>query len=102
MPRQYSHQFRERVLSLLDEGRRVDDLAKDLGVSAATIYKWRRQASVDAGEAPGTTSAEAAELVDAKRRIHQLEEELRATRLAASMLKDQGIRPKGGSRSSKP
>lgn len=37
MPRQDSHQFRERVLSLLDEGRRVDDLAQDLGVSAATI-----------------------------------------------------------------
>ncbi|RJN32131.1 transposase [Nesterenkonia natronophila] len=49
MPRQYSHQFRERVLSLLDKGRRVDDLAQDLGVSAATIYKWRHQARVEAG-----------------------------------------------------
>lgn len=102
MPRQYSHQFRERVLSLLEEGRRVDDLAQDLGISAATIYRWRYQARIDAGEAAGATSQEAAELADAKRRIRQLEEELKATQLAASMLKDEGIRPKGGSRSWKP
>ena len=102
MPRQYSHQFRERVLSLLDEGRRVDDLAQDLGISAATIYRWRHQVRIDTGEAPGTTNWEAAELADAKRRIQQLEEELKVTQLAASMLKDEGIRPKGGSRSFKP
>lgn len=94
MPRQYSHQFRQRVLALIDEGRRVDDLANDLGISAATIYRWRHQARIDAGQTPGTTSTEAAELADAHRRIRQLEEELKATRLAASMLKDEGIRPK--------
>ncbi len=102
MPRQYSHQFRDRVLSLVDEGRRVDDLAKDLGISAGTIYRWRHQARIDAGELAGATSQQATERADAKRRIRQLEEELKATRLAASMLKDEGIRPKGGSRSSKP
>lgn len=98
MPRQYSHQFRQRVLALLDEGRRVDDLANDLGISAATIYRWRQQGRIDAGQTPGTTSTEAAELADAHRRIRQLEEELKTTQLAASMLKDEGIRPKGGSR----
>lgn len=35
MPRQHSHQFRERALSVVAEGSRVDDLPKDLGDSAA-------------------------------------------------------------------
>lgn len=51
---------------------------------------------------PWLNTAMASELADAKRRIRELEEELRATKLAASMLKDDGIRPKGASRSLKP
>lgn len=98
MPRQYSPQFRQRVLALLEEGRKVEPLADELGISSATIYRWRHQGRVDAGMVAGTTSADAVALADAKRRIRQLEEELKATRLAASMLRDEGIRPKGGSR----
>ena len=98
MPRQYSSQFRERVLGLLEEGRKVEPLADELGISPATIYRWRHQSLVDACLVAGTTSADAVALADARRRIRQLEEELKATRLAASMLRDEGIRPKGGSR----
>lgn len=99
MPRQYSHQFRERALALLDDGRGVEALAIELGISTATVYRWRHQSRIDAEQVSGTTTVEGAELADAKRRIRQLEEELKATQLAASMLKDEGIRPKGGSRS---
>ncbi|MFC4245358.1 transposase [Gryllotalpicola reticulitermitis] len=102
MPRRYSHQFRERVLALVRDGRDVGDLAAELGVASATIYRWRRQERIDVGEIPGTDSTVAAELADARRRIRELEDELSATRLAASMLRDQGIRPKGGSRSLQP
>lgn len=83
---------------MLTEGREPKQLAQELGISSATIYRWRHQARIDAGEVPGTTSQDAAELADARRRIRQLEEELKATRLAASMLKDEGIRPKDVSR----
>lgn len=102
MPRQYSPQFRERVLALVKEGRDPVALAKELGIASATVYRWRRQERIDAGVLPGTDSRVAAELADARRRIRELEEELAATKLAASMLKDEGIRPKGGSRSSRP
>lgn len=98
MPQQSPPQFRERVLSLLGEGRLVKELAGQLAISSATIYRWRHQDRVDAGQVPGTTSQDAAALAGARRRIRELEEELKATQLAASMLNDEGIRPKGGSR----
>lgn len=102
MPRQYSSQFRERVVALAQDRRDVRDLANELGIAAATIYRWQRQARIGAGEIVGINNAIASELTDAKRRIRDLGEELTATRLAASLLKDVGIPPKGGSRSFKP
>ena len=41
--RGYPPEFRKRVLDLLDAGRKVVDLARDLGISNQTIYAWRRQ-----------------------------------------------------------
>ena len=102
MPRQYSVQFRDRVLGLVDQGRDVGELASELGISSATIYRWRQQARVDAREFAGVNSAVAAELADARRRIRELEEELAATQFAATMLRDENIRPKGGSQSLRP
>jgi transposase-like protein len=55
MPRQYSTQFRERVLGLVDEGRDIVELAGELEISSATIYRWRKQSKVDAGEIAGVT-----------------------------------------------
>ena len=102
MPRQYSVQFRSRVLGLVEQGRDVRKLASELGISSATVYRWRQQERVDAGEIAGVNSAIAVELADAKKRIRELEEELAATQFAATMLRDENLRPKRGSRSSKP
>ena len=74
--RGYPPEFRRRVLDLLASGRRVSDLARDLGVSDQTIYTWRRQERIDRGLVPGLTSVERAELTAAKRRILELEAEL--------------------------
>jgi transposase len=54
---------------------------------------------IDAGEEPGLTTAERAELVRARRRITELETELAIHRRAAELLKD-GDDPKGGLRRS--
>ncbi len=98
MPRQYSPQFRQRALSLLAAGRSVGQLAAELRIGAATLYRWQHQDRIDAGEIPGPNTVQAVELADAKRRIREVEEELHATKLAASMLNDDGISPKDDSR----
>jgi len=96
----YPPEFRRRILDLLDAGRKVVDLARDLGISDQTIYTWRRQESIDRGLVPGLTSAEREELAAAKRRIRELEAELAIHRRASELLAERSD-PKGGARPSR-
>jgi transposase-like protein len=73
MPKRYPPEFRRRGLDLLDAGKKVAEVARDLEVSDQTIYNWRRQERIDRGLAPGTTTTESTELRNARRRIAQLE-----------------------------
>jgi putative transposase len=86
--RGYQPEFRRKVLDLIDAGRKVADVALDLGISTQTIYNWRRQHRIDQGLEPGLSSGERAELLAARRRIVQLETELKIARRAAELLKD--------------
>jgi transposase InsO family protein/transposase-like protein len=94
MARRYPPEFRRRVLDLVASGRKVADVARDLGVSGQTIYNWRNQDLIDRGERPGLRSEELAELRAARRRIAALEAELAATRRAQELLKE-AVPPKG-------
>jgi len=85
------------VVDLLATGRKVADVARDLGVSEQVIYGWRRQERVDRGLEPGVSTLERAELAAAKGRIRELEAELAVHRRAAELLKET-VDPKGGSR----
>ncbi|GGB99941.1 hypothetical protein GCM10010972_10890 [Cellulomonas carbonis] len=98
--RGYPPEFRRRVLDLVASGRSVADVARDLGISEESIYTWRRQDRIDAGLAPGLTSAEKVELTAAKRRIAELEAELAVHRRASELL-GKVVLPKGGSRPSR-
>jgi len=60
---------------------------------------WR-QDRIDQGLEAGLTSAERAELLSARRRIHEQETELAIHRRAAELLKNT-TSPKGGSRQSR-
>ena len=95
--RGYSPEFRQRVLTLIASGRKVDEVARDLGISDQTVYIWRRQERIDRGEEPGLRSIERAELTAAKRRITELEAELAVHRRATELLKER-TDPKFGSR----
>ncbi|WP_184778471.1 IS3 family transposase [Amycolatopsis jiangsuensis] len=91
--RGYPPEFRRRVLDLIEAGRKVADVAHDLGLSDQTIYSWRRQDRIDRGLESGLTSAEKAELTAAKKKIAELESELAVHRRATELLKE-AVRPK--------
>ena len=96
----YPAEFRRKVLDLLAEGRTVASIAHDLDVSEQTIYNWRRQDRIDRGAQVGLTTAERGELSAAKKRIAELETELKVARRAVDVLKEQ-TSPKGGTRRSR-
>lgn len=98
--RGYPPEFRRKVLDLVDGGRTITDVARDLGISGQSIYTWRRQDRIDKGLESGLTSGEKAELVAARRRIAELETELEVARRAAELLKE-ATRPKRGTRPSR-
>ncbi|MCX5044616.1 IS3 family transposase [Aldersonia sp. NBC_00410] len=89
----YPPEFRRRVLDLVEAGRKVADVARDLGISDQTIYIWRRQERIERGLEPGLSSPEKAELAAAKQRIAQLEAELAVHRRATELMKE-AVRPK--------
>jgi transposase-like protein len=97
--RGYPEEFRRRVLDLIAAGRKVAQVADDLGISEQTIYTWRRQDRVDRGLEAGLSSAEKAELVAARKRIRELEAEVAVHRRATELLKEKSG-PKGDSRPS--
>ena len=97
--RGYSSEFRRRVLDLVEGGRRVTEIAIDLGISELTIYTWRRQARIDAGIEAGLSTSERGELTAAKRRVRELETELAIHRRATELLKEK-TSPKGRSQRS--
>lgn len=81
MPRQYSPEFRQRALRLLDttmeasevpEFEAIKSVASKLGISEESVRRWRRRAQVDAGERPGSTSQEHAEIRRLKRENAEL------------------------------
>ncbi len=58
----------------------IQRVAAQLGYGVESVRTWVKQAAVDAGEAPGTTSEDAA-------RIKELEQEVRELRRANAILK---------------
>jgi transposase len=99
MPKSYSQEFRRRVIELMRAGGSASELAGDLGVSEATIYRWVAQEEVDLGERPGIRSGEHIALSRARARIRELEAELELTRKASALFDEQQPpAPKGSTR----
>jgi transposase len=66
--RSFTDEFkRDAVAMVLDEGRRVIDVARGLGIGAGTLGNWVGQARVDRGERAGLTTSEKAELAELRR-----------------------------------
>lgn len=98
MPRHYPNELRREVCERMLAGESVLALADEFDIGFSTLYRWRRQALVDVGRRPGAKSFEADPLAQARRRIKELEEELKLVRLASDLYREGGADPKGSSR----
>jgi transposase len=88
-PRKYPQELRERAMRLVQEARKEDPelslnaavvrVGTRVGVNADTLRGWCKQAAIDAGERPGTTTGDAT-------RIKQLEAENRELKRANEIL----------------
>jgi transposase len=86
--RKYGQELRERATRMALDARQdavtrvgaIGRIAEQLGIHPEALRTWVRQAEVDGGVRPGTTSAEAT-------RIAELEREVRELRRANEILK---------------
>lgn len=102
MPKPYPREFRDDVVRVArnrDPGVAVEQIAKDFGVHPMTLFKWLRQADIDAGAKPGVTRNESAELRELRRRNKLLEQENEVLRRAAAYLSQANLPGKGSTRS---
>ena len=81
-------------MGLVASGRTVVEVAESLGIAQSALYRWRRRERVDAGLAPGVTAVESALLGAARRRIGELEDEVKILRRAAAAV-EEVVAPKG-------
>lgn len=77
----YPEEFKKDAVALvLDDGRPIADVARDLGVVAGTLALWVRQGRIDRGETEGLTT-------DERARLSQLERECARLRTERELLK---------------
>ena len=98
MPRHHPADLRRQLCERMLAGEALKDLAASSGVSVNTLQKWRRQALIDAGRRPGAKSYEADPLLAARRRIKELEAELKVVKAASELFEEGAADPKGSSR----
>ena len=87
--KKYPQELRERAIRLVAEARQEDPelsvhqavlrIGSRVGVNADTLRGWCKQADIDAGKRPGTTTEDAA-------KIKQLESEVRELKRANEIL----------------
>jgi len=79
-PRKYSDELRGRATRMAVDARRdpatsmgaIRRIADQLGVHPEALRTWVRQAEIDGGVRPGTTSDEASRVVELEREVREL------------------------------
>jgi transposase len=82
MPSKYDENTKAKAVRLVrehtddydSEWAAMREISSRLGMSAETLRKWVRQAEVDAGDAPGVTSAAAGQIRELRRKNKELEQ----------------------------
>jgi transposase len=94
MAKAYPEEFRRDVVAVARKREvPLSQIAKDFGVSEATLHNWMKRADIEDGVRDGMTAAEATEMRELKKRNRLLEQENYILRRAAAYL-SQGSSPK--------
>jgi transposase len=85
MPAPYPAEFRADVVRVARKREATfAQIAKDFGISEATLHNWIKKADVEEGVRPGLKEADAAEIRELKKRARLLEQENEILRRAAA------------------
>ncbi|QYG91744.1 transposase [Iamia sp. SCSIO 61187] len=81
-PRKYPAELRERSMRLVREAQEQDPelslnaavvrIGQRVGVNKDTLRGWCKQADIDAGRRPGTTTSDAQRIKDLEAEVHEL------------------------------
>lgn len=92
MPKKIDPELKARAVRLVTEHRgeyptltaATEAVARRLGVGQESVRRWVRQAEVDAGDRPGTTTAEHAEIKRLKAENQRLRQDVEILRAATT------------------
>lgn len=83
--REFSAEFKARTVELiLSSGKSVNEVCRELDLTETAVRRWVKQARIDAGQEPGLTSDERAELARLRRENKVLREEREILKKAAA------------------
>jgi transposase len=92
MAKAFPAEFRRDVVAVARKREApLNQIAKDFGVSEATLHNWLKRADIDEGVRDGVTSSEQKELREARKRVKLLEQENYILRRAAAYLGQQTL-----------
>ncbi|QIX27197.1 IS3 family transposase [Nocardioides sp. JQ2195] len=99
-PRKYGDELRERATRMAVDARKdpatrsgaVPRIAEQLGMHPETLRNWVRQAEIDGGVRPGTTTDDAARLVELEREVRELRRANEILKTSAAFFR-RGARP---------
>jgi transposase len=85
MANRYPADFKRDVVAVARRREApLNQIAKDFGISHATLFAWLKQADIEDGVRPGLNEADSAEMRALKRRNRVLEQEVEILRRAAA------------------
>jgi transposase len=94
MPKPYPAEIRRDVVDVTRRNEApLSQIAKDFGISDASLHNWLNRADIEDGVKPGLTQRDSDQLRSSKKRIRLIEMENEVLRRAAAYL-SQGSLPK--------
>ena len=94
MSKRYPKEFLDDVFNVTRLHQApLTQIAKDFGISDATLYEWMKRADIEDGARPGVTVAQSEENRELRRRNRVLEQEVEILRRATAYFA-KGLAPK--------